>query len=228
MENRTNFDLNKNIEIWKSKLSKNSKMTLDNINELESHLLDEIHELQLLGLSIEESLIIAKERIGNVKDLTTEFGKVNDGFFFRNRIIPYLKGILFFMAFITLTDLINGLSLITANEFGFSENLNYVSIGGLTISSLILIIISYKKYKNTSLNLKKLTNIPILVSVILVSKLLTFLSMPFLTRSIGISNFGSLALNLNVYKLIFGFLILIISCIIFYSLKRENKVKISE
>ena len=161
MENRTNFDLNKNIEIWKSELSKSSKMTIDNINELESHLLDEIHELQLIGLSIQESLIIAKERIGNVNDLTTEFGKVNDGFYFINRIIPYLKGILFFMAFITLTDLINGLSLIIANEFGFSENLNFVSIGVLTISLLILIIISYKKYKcslpqkSDSLKLKK-------------------------------------------------------------------------
>ena len=69
MENRTNFDLNKNIEIWKSELSKNSKMTLDNINELESHLKDEIHELHLLGLSIEESLLIAQNRIGNVEDL---------------------------------------------------------------------------------------------------------------------------------------------------------------
>jgi hypothetical protein len=57
---------------------------------------------------------------------------------------------------------------------------------------------------------------------------LTFLSMPFMTRSIGISDFGSLTLNLIVYKLIFGLFILIISCIVFYSLRKENKVKIAE
>jgi len=57
-----------------------------------------------LGLSIEESLLIAKKRIGNVEDLTTEFGKVNKEVYFRNRIIPYLKGILLFMAFLTTTD----------------------------------------------------------------------------------------------------------------------------
>ena len=34
MENRTEFDLNKKIEIWKSKLSQKSNMTQDNINEL--------------------------------------------------------------------------------------------------------------------------------------------------------------------------------------------------
>lgn len=228
MENRTNFDLNKSIEIWKSELSKNSKMTLDNINELESHLRDEIHELQLLGLSIEESFLIAKNRIGNVKDLKTEFGKVNNGFYFRNRIIPYLKGILLFMAFITLTELISGFSVIIANKFGFSDNLNYISIGILTISTLILVIISYKKYKNTSLDIRKLTSIPILVSVILVSKLLNFLSIIFITRSVGISDYSSLALNLSYYKLIFGLFILILSCFVFYSLKRENKFKIVE
>ena len=37
MENRTKFDLNKKIEIWKLELSQNSNMTADNINELESH-----------------------------------------------------------------------------------------------------------------------------------------------------------------------------------------------
>lgn len=78
------------------------------------------------------------------------------------------------------------------------------------------------------MNLRKLTSIPILVSVILVSKLLTFLSIPFMTRSLGMSHFGSLTLNLNLYKLIFGLFILIISCTVFYSLRKENKVKIAE
>ncbi len=228
MENRTNFDLNKNIEIWKSELSKNSKMTLDNVNELESHLRDEMHELQLLGLSVEESLLVAKNRIGNVKDLATEFGKVNKGFYFRNRIIPYLKGILLFMAFITLMELITSFSVIIANKFGFSENLNYISIGILTISTLILLIIGYVQFRNTSLDLRKLTSIPILVSVLLISTILKYLSTIFITRSVGISELSSLMMNLNVYKIIFGLFILILSFIMFYSLKRENKVKIAE
>lgn len=230
MENRTNFDLNKSIEIWKSELSKNSKMTLDNINELESHLRDEINELQQLGLSIEESLLIAKNRIGNVEDLKTEFGKVNNGFYFKNKIIPYLKGILFYIAFITLTDLITGFSVIIANKFGYSENLNSISIGILSISFLILMIISYKKYKNTSLDLRKLTSIPLLVSVVLVSKLLTFFNTLFMTGSdsFKMSDFSNLQINLSVYKLIFGLFILIISCIVFYALKREDKFKIAE
>lgn len=226
MENRTNFDLNKKIEIWKSELSKNSKMTLDNINELESHLRDEIHELQLLGLSIEESLLIAQNRIGNVEDLKTEFGKVNNGFYFKNRIMPYLKGILLFLAFITVTELMTKFSVIIASKIGFNENLGSVSIGIPTISTLILLLICYRQSKKTSLYLSKLTSIPILICVILIGKLSNYLSIIFINRSVELSEFGSLMINLNAYKIIFGLLILIISFLIFHSLKKENKVKI--
>ena len=231
MENRTKFNLKENIEIWKSELYQNSNMTLDNINELESHLYDEIDELQQLGLSTEESLLISKIRIGNTKELTTEFGKVNEEVYFRNKIIPYLKGILLFMAFITTTNLLANSSLIIANSIGInSEYLNYVSIGILIFSSSALSIFAYNKYKDMSLNSRKLTSIPILISVIVVGKLLTFFSTLFITRSgsIGISNFGNLQMNLSVYNLLFGLFILTISFVVFYSSKRENKVKISE
>tara|TARA_B110000908_G_C10165474_1_gene408155 strand:+ start:531 stop:1145 length:615 start_codon:yes stop_codon:yes gene_type:complete len=204
-------------------------MTLDNITELESHLLDEIDELEQLGLNTEESLLIAKNRIGNTKELTAEFGKVNKNIYFRNKVIPYLKGILLFMAFITITNLLANLSLIIATNIGIdSENLNYVSIGILIFSSLILSILAYNKYQNTNLNFKKFTNIPTLISVVLVSKILTFLSLPLITRSIGISDYGSLLINLNVYNLLFGLFILTISFVVFYVSKKENKVKISE
>ena len=224
MENRTKFNLKENIEIWKSELSQNSNMTLDNITELESHLLDEIDELEQLGLNTEESLLIAKNRIGNTKELTAEFGKVNKNIYFRNKVIPYLKGILLFMAFITITNLLANLSLIIATNIGIdSENLNYVSIGILIFSSLILSILAYNKYQNTNLNFKKFTNIPTLISVVLVSKILTFLSLPLITRSIGISDYGSLLINLNVYNLLFGLFILTISFVVFYVSKKKIK-----
>ncbi len=229
MENRTKFNLKESVEIWKSKLSKNSNMTDDNINELESHLEDEIHELQKLGLSAEESMLIAKKRIGNIEELVTEFSKVNKGIYFKNKIIPYLKGILLFVAFLTITSLLANLSILIANKLGVNDkNLSFVSVGLLILSTFILLMFSYKKYKNVNLNIRKLTSIPILVSTIIVSKLLTFLSFHVLNRLIGISHYGVLQMNLSIYKLIFVFFILIISCVVFYSLKQENKTTILE
>lgn len=229
MENRTKFNLEKSIRIWKTELSQSSNLTCDNIIELESHLYDEIQELQKLGLSIEESMLIAKNRIGNIEELTTEFSKVNKEVCFRKEIIPYLKGILLFIAFISITDLLINFSILIANRIGVNDgNLNFVSIGLLIFSTIILLIFSYKKYKNISLDMRKLTSIPILVSAIIVTKLLTFLSFPILARSIKVSDFGILQMNLSVYKLIFGMFILIVSCIVFYSSKKENKMKIVE
>ena len=229
MENRTKFNLIENIEIWKSELSQNSNMTLDNITELESHLLDEIAELEKMGLNTEESLLIAKYRIGNTKELTAEFGKVNKNIYFRNKIIPYLKGILMFMSFITIINLLANLSLIIAKNIGInSENLNYVSIGILIFSFLALSILAYKKYQNTNFNFKKLTSIPTLISIVLVSKILTFLSQLILARSIRLLDIRSLEINLIVYNLLFGLTILIISFAVFYISKKENNVIISE
>lgn len=231
MENRTKFNLKENIKIWKSELSQSSNMTLDNINELESHLHDEIDQLLKLGLNTEESLLIAKNRIGNTKRLTTEFSKVNKGVLFRNKIIPYLKGILLFVTYITILNLLTNLSLIIANSVGVnSENLNYFSIGILIFSSFALSILAYYKYKDMSLNLQKLTSIPILVSLIAISKLLSFFCNLFITRSgsVNISDYGNLQMNLSLYNLIFVLFILTISCIAFYSSKNENKIKIAE
>lgn len=229
MENRTKFNLNKSIEIWQSELSQNLNMTRDNINELESHLQDEIHELQKLGLNNEESFLIAKCRIGDIEELSTEFSKVNKQVFFRNRIIPYLKGILFFMAFISITELLTNFSILIANKIGINDiNLNLFSIGLLIFLTFTLLIFFYKEYKNESFNMRKLTNIPVLVTTIIVSKLLIYLSLPILAGSIKISDFGAVQLNLNIYKFLFGLFILIVSCTVFLYSKKETKIKIVE
>jgi hypothetical protein len=228
MENRTEFDLNKKIEIWKSKLSQKSNMTQDNINELESHLLDEIHELKQLGLNTEESLIIAKKRIGNVEDLTTEFGKVNKGIYFRNRIIPYLKGVLLFFAFVTILDLMTNIIILITHKIGLNNTTkDYISIVFLILLTSTLFIISYKKFKSGNFKMQKLISIPILVSFIISSKILSVI---ILTSNLHlmIKFEGGAHINLEIYKYWFALFILIFSCIIYYYSRKDNKMKISK
>lgn len=225
MENRSEFNLEENINIWRSELSHKSNMTKDNIDELESHLHDEIDKLLPIGLSIEESLLIAKSRIGNTKELTTEYGKVNKEIYLRNKIIPYLKGILLFIAFTALTNLISNISLLIANRTGVnSENLNYISIGTLVLSSSIILIFAYIKYKNTSLNIQKLTSIPFLISLVILSRLLVLFSNMYVTKSrfIELIDYANFHMNLNIYNIIFILFILAISFVTYNSSKREN------
>jgi len=227
MENRTEFNLNKNIEIWKSELSQKSNMTKDNINELESHLREEIHELELLGLNTEESLLIAEKRIGNVEDLRTEFGKINKGIYFRNKIIPYLKGILLFFAFVTIIDLMTNLIILITEKTGLNNTNTYdISIVFLILLTITLLIISYRKYKSGNFNMQKLTNIPTLVTIIVGSKILS--DIIILTSGSRMMNFASLQINLEVYKYLFALFILAFSCLTYYYSKKDNKIEISE
>ena len=78
MENRTEFNLTNSIEVWKSELSRKANMTMDNIDELESHLLDLISDLESKGLNKEESFLIARKRIGRIDDISIEYDKINN------------------------------------------------------------------------------------------------------------------------------------------------------
>lgn len=228
MENRTNFNLNDSIDIWKSKLSKNSTMTVDNIDELESHLQDEIQELEQLGLSTEESFLIAKKRIGNVKNLTAEYEKVNKSYYFKNSIIPYIKGILMFVAFKTMTGLLINLTTLVAIKFNINKNLNSISIIIPIVATLILVALMYRKYKNSDWIFRKLTGIPVLVSFIFVGKLINYFSSLSVFYTIEPAEYSFLKINLNYYNSILGLFFLIFSCIIFYSLKKESRGEIAD
>lgn len=225
MENRTKFNLRENIEIWKSELSKKSNMTLDNISELESHLLDEIDQLKQQGLNPEESLLIAKKRIGNVTDLDVEFGKVNRHFHFRNKIIPYLKGALLFIAFIIVTELFINVSLLLVKKIGvFSENLNFVTIGLLIFFTIAMSIFFYRKYRKGNFKIRIL-NIPFLASIIVIGKFLYYGTLLLLVREATPHDFGILNISLTIYQLLFGTFIIITTCLLFYFSNRDKKTK---
>lgn len=225
MENRTEFDLKEHLKTWKSELSKKSNMTLDNISELESHLLDEIDQLKLKGLNTEESLLIAKNRIGNVTDLNVEFGKVNRHFQFRNKIIPYLKGALLFIAFIIITELFINASMLLIKKTGlFSGNLNFITIGLLIIFTTAISIYFYGKYRKGNFKIIIL-NIPFLAGIIVIGKLLYYVTVLLLVREASPHDFGILNISLTIYQLLFGSFIIISTCLLFYFSNRDKKME---
>ena len=228
MDNRTEFRIEKGIEIWKAGLIQNSNMTQDNVEELESHLLDEIHELQEIGLSLEESFLIAKKRIGKTKELANEFGKVNKGVNLRNRILPYLKGILCFLAFMSTTDLLTNALVLLGDKFGFNSYLNWISIALLIVFSLIPFAIIVRKYKTHDFPINHLMSIPFLVITVMITKSLTYLTLIYMSRHIQVEIFGSLRMNFSVFGLVFSLLILILSSFIYYISKRDNKIIVAE
>ena len=141
MENRTEFNLENNIQKWKAILTKKNNLTKSNIIELENHLIDLIDDLESKGLNEEESFIIAKKRIGKTEDICLEFDKINSNFSFINNSIPYIKGALIYISFINLSKLF----LVTTLLLSKKLNIDEVTFN---IISIILYIEMYDKFNN--------------------------------------------------------------------------------
>lgn len=86
------FQLEAAIRNWKDKLYQSNTFTKSDIEELETHLVDEMSSLKDKGLSEEEIFYIASNRIGSVDMLSSEFAKVNCNTLWLKRIVWLLSG----------------------------------------------------------------------------------------------------------------------------------------
>ncbi len=223
MANRTSFDLNKSMSQWKHTISKELYFTKANIDELECHLLDEINNLNELGLSNEESFLLATRRIGEIKFLGSEYRKVNKKVYFINKILPYLKGILIFLAFTKSFTLLTTGAAAISQKLGIDlVYLNAVSIVSLIIITIAVSILVLKAYKLGEFATKSI-QIPILVGIVLISEGLTIFIRKVFITTIGITHFGQLQLNLSIYGIIIIFGIMVLSCIASFESKKNNR-----
>jgi len=67
------FDLNQSITQWQHKLAAAGSVSQAELEELTSHLIEQVEQLQETGLSEEEGFMIASHRIGDVRSLAEEF-----------------------------------------------------------------------------------------------------------------------------------------------------------
>ncbi len=71
------FDLELQIHSWSDHLRAHGNLKEADIQELESHLQEEIDDLISAGLSPDESFLISVKRLGNLDAISHEFAKVN-------------------------------------------------------------------------------------------------------------------------------------------------------
>lgn len=91
------FQLKEAIQHWRSNLLQNQTVTDTDVEELESHLRDEIDSLVLTGLNEEEAFMVASHRMGDSRTIGYEFAKVNPSLAWRRRAFWMLFGILLSM-----------------------------------------------------------------------------------------------------------------------------------
>ncbi|MEP1489282.1 MAG: hypothetical protein ABJK28_12715 [Algibacter sp.] len=244
MENRTEFNLENNIKKWKSSLTKKNNLTKSNVIELESHLFDLIDDLESNGLNKEESFIIARKRIGKIDDICLEFDKVNTDFSSINKVIPYLKGALIYIAFIMLSKLFLVITL------ALSQILNLNNSTFIIISTILLTSVSISFFSTLYFNIKrgksflsKLSNVNAIVTLIIIlfiSHVITYrFSAQITLPGIDVTQLQYISTLENhfidivtfenifaVYKIFCGFILLTTSLIFFWNNKKYNKLKL--
>jgi hypothetical protein len=80
------FDLNDEIGKWRSNLAESQTLETSDIDELESHLREEIEQLVTAKLSQQEAFWVARHRLGDADSLAEEFAKINASVLWRKRL----------------------------------------------------------------------------------------------------------------------------------------------
>ena len=87
MEPATRFDLEAAIQTWRAHLSEELAGQADALAELEEHLRTSVAALRQTGLSDEESLLVAQQRLGSAPKLGAEFRRSNPASVWRRRVL---------------------------------------------------------------------------------------------------------------------------------------------
>ncbi len=130
------FNLNDEIKNWKVQIGRQGTTTFTDLEELESHLLEEITSLRAVGLSEKESFLVASHRLGKTNDISEEFGKVNHSLLIAQKSFWLCAGAVLCILSLEFAKLLSALSaLITRSQFNSG-----VLAGIISIAAVILII----------------------------------------------------------------------------------------
>lgn len=229
MEYRTEFNLTNATKKWKRELLQVPSMTYDSVSELESHLLDEIDILKEFKLSSEECFMIAKKRIGNIKELSLEYRKAHNDVYVKNKLTPYLRGILIFILLLIGIDILTNLLIFSSDIFGMNK-FNYGLVSTATISILVIVylLVSFNRKTKKNSIINRLNRVPFLTVLVCV-----FFSLK-ITLSIINSNFYDISYSVifDVFlahydtQLLIGFMLLIFSFSVCSYSKIKNRLNI--
>jgi hypothetical protein len=105
MDSENDFDIQKQIKSWESKLKTQPSLTESDAEELKSHLLDLIDTLQDAGLDDQEAFLVASKRIGNIYDWGQEYLQENNTILQIRRSAVILAGVLIYFFFYNLIEI---------------------------------------------------------------------------------------------------------------------------
>ena len=133
------FDLNEQINKWRSNLAQSQTLGSSDIDELECHLREETENLTALKLSDEEAFLVATYRLGDTASLSDEYAKINRGKSFRQNVSWMITGILTYQLATHFATAVSKNCVLLAANSGIT---GYRSLGFIGFGSQILILMT--------------------------------------------------------------------------------------
>jgi hypothetical protein len=145
MGDKTMFDLNKAINSWRMNLSEKQTCAKSDIDEMETHLREEIESLTASKLSEQEAFLVATHRLGDPDTLADEFAKVNTSILWRRRLFWMVAGILSYIAAAYITRSASTCFVVMAWFAGFNGySLGIVDVVSQVVFFLAVIFVFYR------------------------------------------------------------------------------------
>ena len=192
------FQLDNAIENWRNGLLQNQSMQDSDIDELESHLRDEVDSLMLGGFSDEEAFMVSAHRMGDHQAVGQEFAKVNPSLAWRRRAFWMFFGILVSML---VTGVASVCSSGSAALLIWLDINGYISgaSGGIHVGVFAVILFSVVFglslfTKAMKRNLSVTTTLIVSVLSIFILKAIAIVFDVIGVRFLGVEAFGEIAL----------------------------------
>jgi hypothetical protein len=139
------FDLNEQINKWRRKLSQSDTLQKSDVDELESHLREEIERLTAVKLSDQEAFYVARHRLGDTDSLAAEFAKVNTSILWRKRLFWMVAGLLSYLVAIHITRFASACLVVLAWFAGVrGHSLGFVDVAAQMVLFLAVIFVFYQ------------------------------------------------------------------------------------
>lgn len=136
METGTTFDLKARLASWREGLKNHSAIGSDDIQELESHLLDTMDAMRRARLSEEEAFLVAAHRIGHPEELEKQYRCVRPAAVWRDRAQWMIVGIMAMWVVSGVSHLASNLVLLLGGRY--AANGVALGYGGLAVQLLLL------------------------------------------------------------------------------------------
>jgi hypothetical protein len=155
------FNLNEEVIKWRNALAQSEAFGGADIDELESHLREEIERLAAAGLSEQEAFLVAGHRLGDTRSLESEFAKVNAGHILRTRLFWMAAGVLAYLLARCLAGASGNAGALIAGLGGlgpYGAGVLAVAAGLLGFGVALVLIYSVCKRNSKVLSFNRLTS----------------------------------------------------------------------